>query len=47
VVQVPNLGLLRDVKMRWDSVYMMLERLRQLRPVCLCLRSDVIDQLNV
>ena len=32
-VQVPELQLLRDVKMRWDSVYMMLERLRQLRPV--------------
>ena len=32
-VQVPDLQLMRDVKMRWDSVYMMLERLRQLQPV--------------
>lgn len=32
-VQVPDLQLMRDVKTRWDSVYMMLERLRQLRPV--------------
>jgi hypothetical protein len=32
-VQVPDLQLLRDVKTRWDSVYMMLERLRLLRPV--------------
>jgi len=32
-VQVPQLELLKDVKTRWDSVYMMLERLRQLRPV--------------
>jgi hypothetical protein len=26
---------LRDVKTQWDSVYKMLERLRELRPVCL------------
>ena len=32
-VQVPERQLLRDVKTRWDSVYMMLERLRSLRPV--------------
>ena len=32
-VQVPELQLLRDMKMWWDSVYMMLERLQQLRPV--------------
>ena len=31
--QVLELQLLRDVKTRWDSVYMMLGRLRQLRPV--------------
>ena len=30
---VPVLQLLRDVKTRWDSVYFMLLRLRQLRPV--------------
>jgi hypothetical protein len=33
VVKLPELELLRDVKTRWDSVYMMLERLRPLRPV--------------
>lgn len=33
LVQVQNLQLLRDVKTRWDSVYLMLQRLRQLRPV--------------
>jgi hypothetical protein len=33
VVQVPELQPLRDVKTRWDSVYLMLRRLRQLRPV--------------
>ena len=32
-LHIPQLELLRDVKTRWDSVYMMLERLRQLRPV--------------
>jgi hypothetical protein len=32
-VQVPELQLLRDVKTRWDSVYLMLLRLRLLRPV--------------
>jgi hypothetical protein len=31
--QVPNLQLLRDVKTRWDSVYLMLWRLRVLQPV--------------
>ena len=32
-VKVPELQLLRDVKTRWDSVYLMLERLRRLRVV--------------
>ena len=31
--KVRNVQLLRDVKTRWDSVYLMLERLRDLRPV--------------
>lgn len=39
-VQVPELQLLRDVKTRWDSVYMMLQRLRVLRPVSLSQRLD-------
>ena len=32
-VVVPELQLLRDVKTRWDSVYTMLLRLRELQPV--------------
>jgi hypothetical protein len=30
LIQVPELQLLRDVKTQWDSVYMMLQRLREL-----------------
>lgn len=33
-VQVNQLQLLRDVRTRWDSVYAMIRRLRELRPVC-------------
>jgi hypothetical protein len=33
IIKVPRLELLRDVKTRWDSVFLMLQRLRQLRPV--------------
>jgi len=44
VVQVPQLELLRDVKTRWDLVYLMLERLQQLRPVGLF--RDRILELN-
>jgi len=32
-VQLRNVQLLRDVKTRWDSVYLMLQRLRELRAV--------------
>lgn len=39
-VQVPILQPLRDVKTRWDSVHMMLERLRALRPVSSSQQSD-------
>ena len=37
---VPELQVLRDMKTRWDSVYLMLLRLRVLRPVSnsCCLR---------
>jgi DNA-directed RNA polymerase specialized sigma54-like protein len=33
-IQLEELQLLRDVKTRWDSVYHMLKRLHELRPVC-------------
>jgi hypothetical protein len=39
-VQLHILQLLRDVQTRWDSEYYMLNRLRELRPVCLCLFSS-------
>ena len=32
--KVPQKQLLRDVKTRWDSVYLMIKRFRQCRPVC-------------
>ena len=32
-VEVPQVELLRDVKTRWDSTYLMLQRLLDLRPV--------------
>lgn len=34
-VTLRKLELLRDVQTRWDSVYLMLERLRVMRPVSL------------
>jgi hypothetical protein len=33
VIQVKYLQLLRDVRSRWDSMYPMLQRLREMRPV--------------
>ena len=39
-VVVKQLQLLRDVRTRWDSVYHMLRRLRELRPVCPYTSSD-------
>ena len=44
-VQVPNLELLRDVKTRWDTVYLMLRRLRQLRPVS-CLTDWTVEAVT-
>lgn len=38
VVKIKSLQLLRDVRTRWDSVYLMLNRLREMRPVCLYFR---------
>jgi len=43
VVQVKDLQLLRDVKTRWDSVYLMLERLFLLRPVSLSRRWSSVE----
>ena len=33
VVKIKSLQLLRDVRTRWDSIYLMLNRLREMRPV--------------
>ena len=35
-VLLKELQLLQDVRTRWDSVYFMLNRLREMRPVCYC-----------
>jgi hypothetical protein len=43
VVKVKDLQLLRDVKTRWDSVYLMLKRLRELRPVSLSWGLDGVE----
>jgi hypothetical protein len=40
LVKLSDVQLLRDVKTRWDLVYMMLERLRYLRPVSSSQRLD-------
>jgi hypothetical protein len=42
MVQVPMLQLLRDVKTRWDSVYLILQYLRSLQPVSL---SQLLDNV--
>jgi hypothetical protein len=34
-IQVKQLQLVRDMKVRWDSLYFMINRFRKLRPVCL------------
>ena len=47
VFKVPEVQLLKDVKTRWDSVFLMLRCLRQLRPVGLSWRSDVRGLLNI
>jgi hypothetical protein len=33
-VKLPSVQLLRDVVTRWDSIYYMVRRLRDMRPVC-------------
>jgi hypothetical protein len=33
VIQLRSVELLRDVKTRWDSIYFMIKRLREMRPV--------------
>ncbi len=52
-VKIKALQLVRDVPTRWDSVYRMLNRLREMRPVCLyslnfteCNARSLIDLLG-
>jgi hypothetical protein len=33
IIQLRSVELLRDVKTRWDSIYFMIKRLREIRPV--------------
>jgi hypothetical protein len=33
-LQIRRLQLLHDIKTRWDSIYFMIKRLREMRPVC-------------
>jgi hypothetical protein len=33
IIQLRSVQLLRDVKTRWDSIYFMIKRLREMRPV--------------
>ena len=33
IIQLQSVELLRDVKTRWDSIYFMIKRLREMRPV--------------
>jgi hypothetical protein len=33
IIQLRSVELLRDVKTRWDSIYFMIKRLREMRPV--------------
>jgi hypothetical protein len=40
--QVPELELLRDVRTRWDSTYMMINHLCALHPVCTVCRLDFV-----
>jgi len=46
LVEVPVLQLLRDVKTRWDSVYMMLRHLQELCPVSLFWFQQLIISMN-
>ena len=39
-INLKQLQLLRDVRTRWDSVYLMLNRLREMRPVCFYILSN-------
>ena len=36
-IEVPGVALLQDIDTRWESVYLMICRLRVLHPVCVCL----------
>ena len=45
-IKVKKKELLQDVRTRWDSVYHMLNRLREMRPVCFshCNQSHIINR---
>jgi hypothetical protein len=47
VIQVKPLQLLRDVRTRWDSMYPMLQRLREMRPVRHCTPLNVISAKQI
>ncbi len=47
IVQVKDLQLLHDVKHHWDSLFVMLECMKELQPVSYCLLSAKYGQLNI
>src|SRR6266511_2850320 len=47
IVQVKDLQLLHDIKHHWDSLFMMLEHMKELQPVSHCLLSAKDGQLNI